>query len=88
MENEGDARVYDWTRAETEKSKVTEGMNDYEGNDRRNGSRYTERRKKKWRDRSTQAVDNAQIQSSTVRDSPLAGVFSVDTRLALRLNRQ
>jgi hypothetical protein len=36
VENEGNARVYDWTRAETEKSTMIEGTNDYEGNDQRN----------------------------------------------------
>jgi hypothetical protein len=61
VENEGNARVYDWTRAETEKSKVTEGTADYEGNDRRNEEHYAARERKKWKDRSTQALDNAQV---------------------------
>lgn len=31
-----ETRVYDWVRAETEQSKMTEGVDNYEGNDQRN----------------------------------------------------
>lgn len=49
VENEGNAHVFDWTRAETEKLKMTEGMDDYEGNDRQNERQRTGRRKQKRR---------------------------------------
>lgn len=65
VENEGNARLH-WMMAETEKLKMIEGKDDYEGNDRRNEIHYAERRRRKWRNRSTQAVDNAQVQNSTV----------------------
>jgi hypothetical protein len=69
-------RAFSTGREQNREMKMIEEKKDYEGNDRRNESRYAGRRKKKWRSRSTQQSTTHKSRCSTVRDSPLTGVLS------------